>query len=171
MARTLTVLFRRDPSRDKQNGSIHYEGYQILWPDGGVVALGLDGFCRHGQRLLGLGRYLAGCAEKLIDIICFPLASPEDNMTRMPGHRVRRFCLKRTGTQGRLHFLDGTPTDAVFDLGRDEPRVLTWLGLPTIPDGGRLWFDLAARAQEPEPRPHIIVHKHHLNSDREFAER
>ena len=31
MARTLTVLFRRDPTRDRQRGLIHFEGYEILW--------------------------------------------------------------------------------------------------------------------------------------------
>ena len=74
MSRTITILFRRDPSRDRQNGAIHYEGYQILWPDGRPVALGLNGLCRHGQRLFGLGRYLAGCDERLLDVLCFPLA-------------------------------------------------------------------------------------------------
>jgi hypothetical protein len=148
MSRTLTLLFRRDVARDRQCGSINYEGYQILWPDGRPVALGLDGFCRHGQRLLGLGRYLAGCGERLIDILCFPLHDREDDMTKLPGHRVRRFCLQRSGAKGRLHFLDGTPTAAIFEIGRDEPRVLHWLGLPSLLDGGRLWIDLAARAAE-----------------------
>jgi hypothetical protein len=172
MPRTLSLLFRRDPSRDRQQGSIHYEGYQILWPDGAPVALGVEGFCRQGQRLLGLGRYLAGCRERLIDLLCFPLASRNDDMTRLPGHRVRRFALERTGQQGRIHFLDGTPTDAIFNLDRDEPHVLNWLGLPTLPDGDQLWIDLAARAPEPVPthQPRIIVHRHQIPVDREWAE-
>jgi hypothetical protein len=173
MARTLTLLFRRDPSRDRQQGLIQFEGYQILWPDGGSVALGVDSFCRQGQRLLGLGRYLAGCAERIIDLLCYPQTSGDSHMTRLPGHRVRRFYLERTGQQGRLHFLDGTPTDAVFDLGSDEPRVLSWLGLPTLSDGGRLWIDVAASAPEvPAPRrPPFVVHEHHFPTERDFAER
>ena len=54
MPRTLTVLFRRDPSRDRQCEAIRFEGYQVCWPDGRPVAVGLDAFCTHGQRLLGL---------------------------------------------------------------------------------------------------------------------
>ena len=63
-----------------------------------------------------------------------------------PGCRVRRFYLERSGPQGRLHFMDGTPTAVVFDLTQDEPRVLHWIGLPLLREGGRQWFDLAARA-------------------------
>jgi hypothetical protein len=145
MARSLTLLFRRDPSRDRSSDRIDYEGYQILWPDGRPVALSLDAFCRQGQRLLGLGRYLAGCRERVIDILCFPLAGLEAPLTRLPGHRVRRFFLRRAGTQGRLHFLDGTPTSTVFEIGRDDPRVLQWVGLPALADGAQQWLDLAAQ--------------------------
>ena len=151
MARTLTVLFRRDPSRDRYRENIHFEGYQVFWPDGRPVAVGLNAFCRHGQRLLGLGRHLAGCSERLIDLICVPLRDREDNLTRIPGHRVRRFCLRRQGRLGRIHFLDGTPTEAVFDVLNDEPRVLNWIGLTNLPDGGWQWIDVAARAAEPAP--------------------
>jgi hypothetical protein len=143
------VLFRRDPDKDRHREAIHYEGYQVLWPDGRPVTVGLDAFCRHGQRLLGLGRHLQGCTERLVDLIFFPLQSREDGLTRLPGCRVRRFCLHRTGRQGRIHFLDGTPTAVVFEIGHDESRVLHWCGLPTIPDGKHQWFDLAARAVEP----------------------
>jgi hypothetical protein len=146
MPRILTILFRRDPSRDRHQGRVHYEGYQICWPDGRDVALGLDAFCRHGQRLFALGRWLAGRREQLMDLLCFPLAGREDDLTRLPGHRVRRFFLERRGTTGRIHFLDGTPTEAVFDLDRDDPRVLHWLGLPPLAEGQQQWFDLAARA-------------------------
>jgi hypothetical protein len=30
-------------------------------------------------------------------------------------------------------------------IGRDEPRVLHWIGLPALADGARQWFDIAAR--------------------------
>jgi hypothetical protein len=120
-----------------------------------------------------LGRYLAGCAERLIDLVCYPQINGDAEMTRLKGHRVRRFCLQRTGQQGRLHFLDGTPTDAVFDLRRDEPRVLTWLGLPNLADGGCLWIDLAARVPESQAsrNHHFVVHEHHFPADRDLAER
>jgi hypothetical protein len=144
MARSLTVLFRRDPTRDRQRGSISFEGYEILWPDGKPVTTGLNAFCYHGQRLLGLGRHLAGRHERLLRLICFPLKSREDNLTRLPGHRVRRFFLHRQGNVGRMHFLDGTPTDTVFEIGRDEPQVLRWIGLPGLLEGQQQWFDLAA---------------------------
>jgi hypothetical protein len=151
MSRKLTVLFRRDPSRDKQHANRLLEGYQVLWPDGRPVTVGLDAFCYHGQRLLGLGRHLAGCRERLLELICFPLQGRDDDLTRLPGHRVRRFFLERYGQRGRIHFLDGTPTEAVFEIGRDEWRVLQWIGLPALGEGDRQWFDLAARTLESYP--------------------
>src|SRR5262249_21370338 len=66
MTRTLTVLFRRNPARDRDNANVAYEGYEMLWPDGRPLAVGLEAFCKHGQRLLGLGRHLGSCPEKLI---------------------------------------------------------------------------------------------------------
>jgi len=152
MARTLRVLFRRDPGRDRNNEQIQYEGYEVLWPDGRPVTIGSDAFCRHGQRLLGLGRHLQGCTERLVDLIFFPLRDRDDSLVRIPGCRVRRFCLKRQGRQGRLHFLNETPTAIVFLLD-DDPRVVNWCGLPSIPDGGDQWLDLAARPVEPAPIP------------------
>ena len=133
MSRTLTLLFRRDPSRDRQSDVADFAGYQILWPDGKPVAIGLDAFCKHGQRLFGLGKRLAGCPEKLIKMVCFPLEGREDDLN-----------IERTGRSGRIHFMDGTPTTATFELDRDEPKVLDWLGLSTLNDGERQWFDLAA---------------------------
>ena len=40
--------------------------------------------------------------------------------------------------------MDGTPTTITFQVGRDEPKVLNWLGLSALDDGDRQWFDLAA---------------------------
>lgn len=143
--RSLTILFRRDPSKDREKANIKFEGYQVYWPDGRKVTVGLDAFCKHGQRLLGLGRYLSGCTERLIELVCYPLRGREDNLTRIPGHRVRRFFLKRKGNCGRVHFLDGTPTETTFEIGRDERRVLEWIGLLDLGEGDDMWFDLAAR--------------------------
>lgn len=144
MSRTLTLLFRRDPSRDRETGMIRFEGYAPLWPDGRPVAVGLDAFCKHGQRLLGLGKHLAGCNEKLVKLVCLPLSGREDDLNRIPGYRVRRFYLMRTGLIGRLHFMDGTPTASVFELGRDDPRVIHWVGLNNLEEGEAAWFDIAA---------------------------
>jgi hypothetical protein len=145
MFRTLKILFRRDPNNDRLADKILLEGYRLLWPDGRPVDIGVSAFCTHGQRLLGLGRYLNGCTEKFIELICFPLASRDQDMTRLPGHRVRRFYLERRGSLGTIHFMDGTPTAAVFDLNKDEPTVLHWIGLSSLPDGEQLWLDFAAR--------------------------
>jgi hypothetical protein len=148
MSRTLTVLFRRDPTRDRQSGQIQFEGYQMFWPNGKPVAVGLTAFCYHGQRLLGLGRHLAGRTERLLNLICFPLTGRDDRLNRLPGHRVRRFFLERTGCLGRIHFLDGTPTEAVFQIGCDEGKVLHWIGLTQLRDGERQWVDVAAGPAE-----------------------
>jgi hypothetical protein len=152
MSRKLRLLLRRDPSRDRVEDKIRYEGYDVLWPDGRPAAVGMTAFCKHGQRLLGLGRHLAGARERLVDLILFPLPDGEASLTRLPGHRVRRFSIGREGRQGRLYFLDGTPTTVVFDLDQDEAAVLHWVGLPSLRDGERQWFDLAARPVEPTGR-------------------
>jgi hypothetical protein len=144
MSRTLILLFRRDPSRDRQTETVKFEGYEPLWPDGRPVAVGMDAFCKHGLRLLGLGKQLAGCQEKLVKLVFLPLSGREDSLNRIPGYRVRRFYLQRTGNVGRIHFMDGTPTVAAFEVGVDEPRVIHWVGLNSIEDGEVLWFDLAA---------------------------
>ncbi len=152
MSRTLRVLLRRDSTRDHVEEGISYEGYQFLWPDGRPLTVGLTALCKHGQRLLGLGRHMAGVRERLVDLIIYPLPDREAPLTRLPGHRVRRFSLRREGRQGRLYFLDGTPTTVVFDLDCDEARVLHWVGLPALRDGEHYWFDLAARPAEPTLR-------------------
>jgi hypothetical protein len=143
MSRTLQILFRRDPSRDRQEDRIRLDGYQVLWPDGRPMAVGVDAFCTLGQRLLGLNRHLDGCRERLLEMVVYPQPSMEADITRRPGARVRRFYLHRQGQQGRLHFLDGTPTTAVVDLDRDEAAVLHWIGMTGLPDNGVQWLDLA----------------------------
>jgi hypothetical protein len=144
MSRTLILLFRRDPSRDRHTETIRFEGYEPLWPDGRPVAVGLDAFCKHGIRLLGLGKHLAGCQQKQVKLVYLPLSGRNDDLNRIPGYRVRRFYLLRTGNVGRIHFMDGTPTVATFELGVDEYRVIHWIGLDTLEDGEIQWFDLAA---------------------------
>jgi hypothetical protein len=147
-SRTITVVFRRDPSRDRRDEQVQYQGYQLLWQDGQTAGVGLDGFCRRGQRLLGLDRRLGNRPEALVELRCVALPEREAPLTRIPGCRVRRFLLKRAGPEGRLHFLDGTPTATAFHLDRDESRVLDWIGLPSLADGACQWVDLAARVLE-----------------------
>jgi hypothetical protein len=153
MGRTICMLMKRDPSRDRREGERCFEGYAILWPDGRPVGVGLDAFCRHGQRLFGLGRELRGRAERLVEMTFYPLAGIEDDLTRLPGRRIRRFFLKRQGRRATLHFLDGTPTAVGLDLDRDEPRVLEWAGCSALRDGETAWFDLAARAVDADDGP------------------
>jgi hypothetical protein len=160
MAHTLTMLFRRDPTRDRLEKNIPFEGYEILWPDGQPAEIGLDAFCKHGQRLFGLGRHLQGRNERVMQLLSFHLSHREDSLTRLPGHRVRRFCIRRSGTQGRIHFLDGTPTAIVFDMQQDEPKVLNWLGLNRLADGDELWLDIAARPAEELPVPAVPLAGH-----------
>lgn len=148
MARRLKVLFRRDPDRDRQENRVNYEGYKFLWPDGRPLGVSFDALCNHGQRLFGLGRRLGDRTELFVEMLCCPLTNPEDDITRIAGARVRRFFLERTGSLGRLHFMDGTPTTIVLDLERDEWPVLQWIGMDVLPDGQRAWFDLAARPLE-----------------------
>lgn len=148
MPRTITLLFRRDPSKDRMEEKVAFEGYDILWPDGVPAELAVDALCKHGQRLLGLGKYLKDCTEKLIDMKFFPLNAKEDSLTRIPGHRCRRFYLHRQGNAGRVHFLDGTPTSVICEIGRDEPEVIEWLGLEAMEENGIQWFDLAASPSE-----------------------
>lgn len=150
--RSLTVLFRRDESKDRREGRIVQHGYQILWPDGDAVVVGLEAFCRYGVRWLGLNRHLAGRAERLMKLTCVDLRGRDDDLTSMPGCRTRRVSLRRSGSVGRIHFIDGTATEVVFVLGKDERRVVEWIGLSDLPDGGVRWMDVAARPLEPSPR-------------------
>lgn len=98
--RTLTVLFRRDADRDRQAGPVRMNGYRMFWPDGREAAVGLNAFCRHGERVLSLDRHLVYQPERLIDILCYPVGDLGERMTRLPGMRVRRFALHRTGPTG-----------------------------------------------------------------------
>jgi hypothetical protein len=144
MSRSVTVLFRRAPAVDKQIDATALEGYELFWPDGSSVTAGLNAFCQHGQRLLGLGKHMRGCSERFIQMVCSPKSHREADIERAPGFRVRRFYLERHGAVGRLHFMDGTPTTATFDLDHDEERVLHWIGLRELPDGEKQWMDIAA---------------------------
>lgn len=145
MHRKLYLIFRRDPSRDRAADQIQFEGYRFYWPNGEAARLGLDALCQHGQRVLGLHRHLKERSECLLELLCYPAPTGEEPITRLPGVLVRRFYVERQGREGRIHFLNGTPTAIVLSLDEDDPRVLSWVGLTDLKVGQRQWFDLAAR--------------------------
>ena len=169
MSRSLTVLFRRDPSKDRQQEKIRFEGFQFIWPDGRPVAVGLDAFCKQGTRFFGLHKHLVGREERLIKLVFLPLMSQEDELNRIPGFRVRRLYMQREGLLGRVHFMDGTPTSIVFDIGRDEACVLEWLGLPSMIDGEKQWFDIAAMPVEIPVEMPLEKPIHHVLRSRQLA--
>ncbi len=146
----LTLLLQRCPQRDASSAGISYSGYDLFWPDGRPVRAGLHRFCRVGERLL-VGRDHAGDTA-LVRLTLYPVAGLEAALTR-PGRgiRCRRFYAVRQPSAIRLHFLDGTRTDVVFDPAVDEPEVLRWLQenrmLPVEP----FWFDLASQTLATSP--------------------
>ncbi len=140
----LTVLLRRRRERDEAKQQIVYAGYDIYWPDGRPVSVGLRRFCRHGARLL-VGR--AGDPDQaLIKLSLYPVAGSDAARTRPgPGVRCRRFYALRSEDAIRLHFLVGEPTEVVFELRRDEAAVLQWLQAERIRPSEPFWFDLASQ--------------------------
>jgi hypothetical protein len=146
MVRTLKILFRRDPARNRQLNDVNMDGFELLWPDGRPVASGLDAFCRAAQGILGLNRFMIGREERLLELIQFPLRSKEEQLVRVTGLRVRRLMIRRAGPVGRIHLINGAATAVTFEMGRDERRILDWVGLTGLRDGEHLWFDITVRA-------------------------
>ena len=75
MPRILTVLFRRDPQRDCRHGAVSGEGYQMLWPDGRPVTVGIENFCQHGQRCSGWAVTWPGFPSDLSSYTATPWAA------------------------------------------------------------------------------------------------
>jgi hypothetical protein len=153
MARTLQILFRRDPSRDRQLNNVPMDGFELLWLDRSPVGYAFDAFCYHAQRILSLNRFLVGYDERLMEVVLFPRNGREDELVRLKGLKVRRLQICRQGRVGRIHLLNGAPTEITFEIGRDEARVIEWAGLNQLRDGESLWFDLTARPVETLPKP------------------
>lgn len=147
-SRSLLLQFRRDPARDQIINQVEHVGFQILWPDGKPVALGIESFCCRGQRLLGLDRQMKGFQERLIELLCFQPLSGDDDIIRLPGYRVRRFILERTGTIALLYFMNGVLTDTRLDLMNDDERILDWVDVRSLKDGERRFVDIVARASK-----------------------
>jgi hypothetical protein len=129
-----------------------FSDYDIFWPDGRPVCLGLSRFCRFGSRLL-LGRKFEG-ETILVRLTVYPLAGLNAALTRRgTAVRCRRLYALHYGNTIRLHFLDGTPTEAVFHAGSDEPQVLRWLQADRMGPGEPFWFDLASQTLPSEVGP------------------
>lgn len=143
--RILTLLFERDTSVDHEKGTIQYSGFRFYWPNGQPVRTALDKFCQRGVRFLFGRKGLEGTG-RLLSLVCLPIDGMDAPLPELPpGIRSRRFFLLRIGQQGILHFFNGTPTDVVFEVGKDDPTVLEWIGLTqALADNARAWFDLVA---------------------------
>jgi hypothetical protein len=140
----LTVRFQSRPGTERVRGGITSAEYDIAWPDGSPVRTGLSSFCNIGSRLLLGRRYQGGAA--LVRLTVYPVAGLKAPLTRPGGGvRCRRLYALRHGDTIRLHFLDGTPTEAVFDAAQDEPPVLRWLQADRIRPGEPFWFDLGSQ--------------------------
>jgi hypothetical protein len=140
--RKLSVVLRRNESKDEQSGGIEYTGYDIFWPSGArVQGLAFDRFCKIGVRYI-LGRDKPAVAE--LDAYFVPLAGRQELPPRVPGSRVRVLSLERDGPRLTVCLSDETPTDIVFDLEQDEEPVLKWLGARAIADRARQWFGFYA---------------------------
>lgn len=147
--RSLTLCFVRNSVEDEETDRIRFSGYDILWPDGQRVDVGLSRFCQFGVRTL-FGRRSA--ARNLVTIHMLPLLDREAPLPKLPrGIRNRRFCLHRSGEEGRVLLIDGSPTELVFHL-KDDERVVHWIRLREIPDGGEQWYDVVVIPVE-EPTP------------------
>ncbi len=142
--REVTILLQRRRERDEATDKVNYSGYDILWPDGRPVGIGLQRFCQQGTRLL-LGRARDPEAA-LIRLWTYPVAGLEAALTKPgPGVRCRRFYLLRHRELLRLHFFTGTPTEVVFSYRDDEPEVLHWIHAEHIQRGVPFWIDLASQ--------------------------
>jgi len=141
ICREIAVIFERDWSRDGNRGGIEVTGYEVFWPDGRRIGMTLEGLCKIGVRYM-FGRQLPERAE--VRLRLFELPSRETPPPRARPYRVRILALQRTGRRVCLHLSDDSPTNIVFDLDQDDPRILEWLGAYAISDGGRQWFGLLA---------------------------
>jgi hypothetical protein len=143
-ATELTLFLKRRPGTEHARAGITFAEYDIAWPDGRPVQIGLSRFCNSGARLL-LGRRYQG-QTALVRLTIYPIAGLEAALTcPFCGARCRRFYALRRGDCIRLHFLDGTPTETVFDATADDPRVLRWLQAEHMRSGEPFWFDMAGQ--------------------------
>lgn len=143
--RSLVVVYESEPSRDRVVAGRTVDGCRFVWPDGEPVQVGLEAFCGYGRRLIGLGCGPVPPGGWRVEMLCAPRRGPDDDYPREPGLRVRRFYLERHGDRAWVHAANGTRIETAAFTEADDPRVREWIGLDELPDGGRLWFDFAAR--------------------------
>lgn len=142
--REITVLLQRDPNKDAQRDDGKLTGYNLCWPDGRLIGLGFENFCKIGMRYL-FGRELPEWAK--VSLFFYVLPSREAPLPRAKPHRLRVLCLRRVGRTLRMLLPDGSPTHIAFHLDNDDPAVLEWVGAADIPDGHQQWFGFLAVSQ------------------------
>jgi len=140
----LTFILQRCAARDAASDRIVYSGYDIAWPDGRPVSIGLRRFCQQGTRLL-VGKR-TDPVTALVKVSLYPVAGLEAPLTR-PGRgiRCRRFYTVLTRGLIRLYFFTGTETEVAFDPEADDEEVLRWLQAERMRPGEPFWFDLASQ--------------------------
>jgi hypothetical protein len=140
----LDVILHRRRERDATKDDITFAGYDICWPDGRPVSLGLRRFCQQGTRLL-LGR--ARDPERaLVRVTLYPVNGLDASLTKPgKGIRCRRFYALRIQDEIRFHFFTGAETEIVFDGRQDDPEVLNWLHVEHIRPSIPFWFDLSSQ--------------------------
>jgi hypothetical protein len=141
--RELLVRFRRDASGDRSKGDVAFRGCRFYWPDGLPVRTSLSRLCEVGTSVL-FGRRQPVPEECLLRLCCVTTREDAPILWPAPQVRARRLFLLREGSRGVLHFRNGVRTELVFEDEVDEPPVLQWLGLDTLPAGKRLWLDFFA---------------------------
>jgi hypothetical protein len=156
--RQLIVVLTRRRERDEAADRVTYSGYDIHWPDGRSVSIGLQRFCQQGTRLL-LGR-ARNIEKAMVRVTLYPISGLEDDLTRPEsGARCKRFYSLNEGDDIRFHFFTGTATEVIFNRRDDDPAVLEWLHADRIRDKEPFWFDLGSEILEKteviEPSTHL----------------
>jgi hypothetical protein len=143
----LLLLLGRRRELDQSKDRIVFTGFDVCHPDGRPMSVGINRFCQQGTRLLlGRARHLD---RALVRMTIFPVTGLNAPLTRVSrGVRCRRLYALRTGDEIRFHFLDGTPTEMVFQDRLDDRAVLDWLRAAWICPGIPFWFDLACEVED-----------------------
>ena len=143
----LIVVLTRRRERDEAADRVTYSGYDIHWPDGRSVTIGLQRFCQQGTRLL-LGR-ARNLEKALVRVTLYPISGLDADLTRPEtGTRCKRFYSLSEGDDIRFHFFTGAATEVLFHRRDDDPAVLKWLHADRIRDNEPFWFDLGSEILE-----------------------
>ncbi len=148
--RELLVHFRREAGGDYREGRVAFRGCRFFLPDGAPIRTSLSRLCEVGTTLL-FGRRQPVPEACLLRLCCVTTHEDAPFLRPLPHVRARRLFLLREGNRGVLHFCNGLRTEVAFEDGVDEAPVLRWLGMDTLPAGGRLWLDVFALPVEATP--------------------